>query len=162
MTTTFARPRPEPDPDSRAYWDACRKHRLIVQYCSNCKTPRFPPGPVCSVCGSTERFWKEASGRGRIFSWIVVRHPVPAEIFAAEVPYVVALIDLEEGVRLPSNVVGCSPENQGVAILRPMKVVIGSGSRQEIRTGFHRWPLLLPGKPHRLVRLPQCTSGHGR
>lgn len=108
---TLARPRPEPDPDSRVYWDACREHRLVVQYCSDCKTPRFPPGPVCSVCGSTERFWKEASGRGRIFSWIVVRHPVPAEIFAAEVPYVVALIDLEEGVRLPSNVVGCSPEN---------------------------------------------------
>ena len=51
-----------------------------------------------------------ASGRGTVFSWIMVRHPVPAEVYGADVPYTVALIDLEEGVRMASNVVGCDPE----------------------------------------------------
>jgi uncharacterized OB-fold protein len=50
-----------------------------------------------------------ASGRGRVYSWIVVRHPIPADIYASEVPYVVALIELEEGVRMPSNIVECPP-----------------------------------------------------
>ncbi|MDF3075020.1 MAG: hypothetical protein K0S54_2687 [Alphaproteobacteria bacterium] len=108
---SFLRPRPEPDPDSRPYWDACRQHRLLLQHCADCDAPRFPPGPVCSNCGSARHLWKEASGKGRVFSWIVVRHPVPAEVFASEVPYVVALVELDEGVRLPSNIIDCAPED---------------------------------------------------
>ena len=54
--------------------------------------------------------WVAASGRGRLYSWIVVRHPIPREIYAGEVPYVVALVDLEEGVRIATNMT-CAPED---------------------------------------------------
>ncbi len=104
------KPRPALDPDSTPFWQACREHRLIVQRCTQCGRTRFPPGPTCSACGAGDHDWIDASGRGRVFSWIVVRHPVPADAYAGEVPYVVALIELEEGVRLVSNVIGCAPE----------------------------------------------------
>jgi uncharacterized OB-fold protein len=104
------KPAPVVDHLSEPFWRGCRENRLLIQACDACGTPRFPPGPLCLACGSDRSRWIEASGRGRIYSWIVVRHPVPAEIYASEVPYVVALVELDEGVRMPTNVVGCAPE----------------------------------------------------
>lgn len=103
------RPLPEPDPDSAPFWEGCRAHRLLLQRCGDCMAWRFPPGPRCAGCGSPRSTWHDASGRGTVYSWIVVTHPVPREVYAAEVPYVVALIELEEGVRMPTNLVGCDP-----------------------------------------------------
>ena len=113
MTTamdTAAKPRPVADPDSKPYWDGCAEHKLLIQACADCGRHRFPPGPVCQDCGSRKLDWIEASGRGRVFSWIVVHHPVPREVYAGEVPYVVAIVELAEGVRMASNVVDCAPD----------------------------------------------------
>lgn len=104
------KPMPVVDHLSAPYWDGCREGRLLVQTCAACAKPRFPPGPVCPACGSPEAEWIASSGRARVYSWIVVRHPIPAEVYADEVPYVVALVELEEGVRMPTNIVGCAPE----------------------------------------------------
>jgi uncharacterized protein len=105
-----AKPSPVVDHLSEPFWRGCREDRLLIQACDACATPRFPPGPLCHACGSDRSRWIEASGRGRVYSWIVVRHPIPAEIYASEVPYVVALVELDEGVRMPTNLVGCAPE----------------------------------------------------
>jgi uncharacterized OB-fold protein len=105
-----AKPMPVPDADSRPFWEGCREHRLKIERCADCKTARFPPARLCPHCRSSRSEWITASGRGTVFSWIVVRHPVPKDIYAGEVPYVVALVELEEGVRMPTNVVGCAPE----------------------------------------------------
>jgi uncharacterized OB-fold protein len=51
-----------------------------------------------------------STGRAKVYSWIVVRHPIPADVYGSEVPYVVALVQLAEGPRMPTNIVGCSPE----------------------------------------------------
>lgn len=112
MSATNAVPKPRPAPDhlTTPFWDGCRANELRIQRCLDCGSVRFPPGPVCLQCRSSSHEWMRASGKGRVYSWIVVRHPIPAEIYAADVPYVVALIELEEGVRMPSNIVGCSPE----------------------------------------------------
>lgn len=107
---TYPKPLPAPDPDSAHFWAGCRSHRLLIQRCRGCGTPRFPAGPVCPACRSRAADWIEASGRARVFSWIVVRHPVPREVYQDEVPYVVALVTLEEGVRMATNIVGCAPE----------------------------------------------------
>lgn len=106
----YLKPLPVPDVDSAPYWNGCKDHRLLLQRCDACASFRFPAGPVCPSCNSREARWIPASGRGTVFSWIVVRHPVPAEVYGSDVPYTVALIDLEEGVRMASNVVGCEPE----------------------------------------------------
>ncbi|MDP6345704.1 MAG: Zn-ribbon domain-containing OB-fold protein [Alphaproteobacteria bacterium] len=107
--SNHARPLPEPDADSAPYWQGCREHRLLLRRCTDCGGVQFPPGPRCPDCGARTHDWVEASGRGWVFSWIVVHHPVPREVYQDEVPYVVALIELAEGPRLAANIVGCEP-----------------------------------------------------
>ena len=85
-----------------------------------CGTDRFPPTHFCAnAVGRSE--WIESFGRGRVFSWIVVRHPVPRDVYAADVPYVVALVALDEGVRIPSNIIGVAPDQ--VTADMPVRVV---------------------------------------
>jgi uncharacterized OB-fold protein len=117
----YAKPLPVPDPDSAPFWDGCREGRLMIQHCEACGQDQFPPGNVCSHCGARAIGWRQASGAGTVFSWIVVRHPVPKPVYADEVPYVVALVELAEGVRMPSNIIGCAPE--AVTAGMPVKVV---------------------------------------
>ena len=109
-TLSPLRPRPHPDPDSAPFWAGLAEGRLLLQQCRACARHRFPPAETCPHCRGVEAEWQPAGGNGRVYSWIVVRHPVPAEVFADEVPYVVALIDLDEGVRIVSNLVGIEPE----------------------------------------------------
>lgn len=99
------RPQPFPDSDSAPFWEGCREHRLRIQHCSACGTPRFPARRHCAECGSDASNWADVSGKGTVYSWIVVNHPVPREVFASEVPYVVALVELDEGVRMPTNII---------------------------------------------------------
>ena len=105
----YLKPVPAPDPDSAPFWAGCREHRLMLQKCGACGAFRYPPGPLCPHCRAREARWVQSAGRGKVYSWIVVTHPVPKEVYAADVPYVVALIELDEGVRIASNIVGCTP-----------------------------------------------------
>lgn len=105
----YGKPVPVPDAVSRTYWEACRRHELILQRCARCGTFRFPPASMCSRCGSGDTEWSRASGTGKVYSWTVVVHPIPHEVYAQDVPYVVALVELDEGVRMPTNIVDCDP-----------------------------------------------------
>jgi uncharacterized OB-fold protein len=115
----YARPLPVPDGDTKPYWDAAKEHRLVIQRCQDCGEAIFYPRSVCPHCMSDRIAWIDASGRGTIYSYVVV-HRAPAA-FADLAPYVVALIDLEEGVRLMSNVVGAAASD--VKIGAPVEVV---------------------------------------
>lgn len=117
---TYPKPVPALDPESTPFWEGCRQHKLLIQRCTDCGHPRFPATSYCAHCQSGRHEWIAASGRGKIFSWIVVRHPVPGDIYAADVPYVVALVDLDEGVRMTGTIVGCTPE--AVAANMPVQV----------------------------------------
>jgi len=108
---TYPKPLPVPDPESAPFWEACKAHTLKIVHCTSCGRNRFPATSFCPNCQSPDFEWIEASGRGKVFSWITVRHPVPKDIYAADVPYVVALVTLEEGVRMPTNIVDCAPED---------------------------------------------------
>ena len=105
----YRKPLPVPDAISAPYWEACRRHELILQRCAACGSFRFPPASMCSSCGSRKAEWQRASGRGRVYSWNVVVHPIPRDVYAHDVPYVVALVELDEGVRIPTNIVDCDP-----------------------------------------------------
>ncbi len=110
-------PLPQPDALTAPFWDACRRGSLEVSACSDCERLFLPPGPCCPTCWSTRLTSRAVSGAGRVFSFVVYRrtyHPgLPA-------PYVVALVELDEGPRLISNIVGCAPEE--VAIDIPVQV----------------------------------------
>ncbi|HLH74793.1 MAG TPA: Zn-ribbon domain-containing OB-fold protein [Chloroflexota bacterium] len=105
----YNRPLPVPDGDTKPYWDAAREHRLVIQHCADCGLAVFYPRAICPHCGSDRLHWVDASGRGTVYSYTIV-HRAPVG-FTDAVPYVVALIDLEEGVRLMSNVVDCTPSD---------------------------------------------------
>jgi uncharacterized OB-fold protein len=93
--------------DTAFFWDAVRQHRLLVQRCVNCDARRHPPRPMCPRCHSLEWDTIEASGRGTVYSFVIPHHP-PLPWFPE--PFVVALVDLEEGTRLVTNIVGIAPD----------------------------------------------------
>jgi len=101
VQATPLRPRPVVTRDTAFFWDGVREHRLLIQRCSTCASLRHPPTAACAVCGDLD--WKavESRGKGVIFSYTVVHAPV-VEPFRP--PYVVALIALDEGIRLISEV----------------------------------------------------------
>lgn len=102
------RSRPVVNRDNAGFWEGVAAHRLLIQRCTACETPRFPWLPGCNACGSPEWDTVEASGEGTVFSHVVMHHPsFPAFSENGEGgPYAVALIELAEGVRMVSNVVG--------------------------------------------------------
>ncbi|MEU6365031.1 bifunctional MaoC family dehydratase N-terminal/OB-fold nucleic acid binding domain-containing protein [Streptomyces sp. NPDC046931] len=97
------RPRPVINRDNAGFWEGVARHRLLIQRCSGCGTLRFPWLPGCNACGSPEWDTAEASGAGTVFSYVVMHHP-PFPAFSP--PYAVGLIELAEGVRMVSNVIG--------------------------------------------------------
>jgi uncharacterized OB-fold protein len=115
----YAKPVPEPSRDSRPYWDALREGRLVIQACGACGKLRHYPRPVCDACYSMEVAWRQVSGRGRIYSWTVSHHPFHPG-FKSELPYVLATVDLEEGVRMLAQLRGVAPEE--VAVGLPVEV----------------------------------------
>jgi uncharacterized protein len=117
--TEYTKPLPLPDGDTKPYWDAAKEHRLLIKRCQDCQTAIFYPRSVGPQCMSDRVAWVEASGRGTIYSYTVV-HRAPPQ-FVQDAPYVVALIDLAEGVRMMSNVVGAAPSD--VKIGAPVEVV---------------------------------------
>jgi len=114
------KPIPRPYQDSQAYWDAAKEKRLLLQHCRDCGKPQFYPRGVCSHCLGSALDWVEASGRGKVHTFTVC-HRAPHPGFAADLPFVIAVIELDEGVRMMSNIVGCDPKT--VRIDMPVKVV---------------------------------------
>ncbi|MGC5398100.1 bifunctional MaoC family dehydratase N-terminal/OB-fold nucleic acid binding domain-containing protein [Streptomyces sp. DT20] len=102
------RPRPVINRDNAGFWQGISAHQLLIQRCGACETLRFPWLPGCNACGSSEWETVEASGEGTVFSYVVMHHPpFPAFSTSGEAgPYAVALVELAEGVRMISNVVG--------------------------------------------------------
>lgn len=125
------KPMPVPDADSGPYWQGANEGRFLFQRCATCRKAQFYPRSLCSHCQSRELNWEESKGRGKVASFSVVhRAPIPA--FKADSPYVVALIDLEEGFRFMCNVIRCDP--QSVRIGDPVRIVYETrpGSYQKI------------------------------
>lgn len=102
------RPLPKPDRDSAIYWEAAKRHELLLQQCSSCQRFRFYPRVICPHCFSESFEWRRASGTGRIYSFTTI-HRAPFPSFADKVPYTLALIELDEGVRMMSNIIDCDP-----------------------------------------------------
>jgi uncharacterized OB-fold protein len=105
-TPWSARPRPLVSAWAQPFWDAAREERLLLQHCAACQRWIFYPRIQCPHCGAGEPRWRQASGRGTVYSYTVVYNNAPSA-FIAEVPYVVAVIRLEEGVQMLSNIVDC-------------------------------------------------------
>ena len=97
------RPRPAITQDNAFWFEGARAHKLLIQHCTSCGTLRHPPLPACAVCGSLEWDTVESSGRGTLYSYVVVHYP---QVPSFEYPLPIGLIELEEGTRLVANLEG--------------------------------------------------------
>ncbi len=96
---------PVADEDSAPFWEALRRHRVLLQKCAHCGEVRFPPMPGCPQCGSGAAEPVTAGGHGRIYSWIVVHRPL-GSITEAELPCTIATVELDEGCRVLGRFAG--------------------------------------------------------
>lgn len=110
-----AKPIPVPTADSEAFWAACAEGRLIFQRCGGCGAAQFYPRSLCAACGSRDLAEETASGLGTVFTF-TVNHRAPSEAFKADAPYVIALIDLDEGPRLMANVLEADPADVAIGM----------------------------------------------
>ena len=104
------KPLPTISPEAKPFWDAAAKHKLLMQRCLDCHKYVWTPRPSCFECGSAHLEWQELSGNGKVYSFTVIRQVVgraASQAFEKDIPYVIAWIDLDEGPRMISNVVGC-------------------------------------------------------
>jgi len=118
---------PERTPETAEYWLGCLRHELMIQRCAACGRHQFYPRLLCSACSSRTLDWVRASGRGSVKSFTIIRRAV-SEAYVPDVPYVVALITLEEGPTIMSNVCGC--DVAAVRIGLPVEVVFEDWSAE--------------------------------
>ena len=102
-------PGPPVTPDSQTFWDGTAEDRLVLPRCDKCSTVIWYPREFCPACGSMSVSWFDASGRGTVYSYTVVRKG--EAMYGAAAPYVLAYVELEEGPRVLTNIVDCEPES---------------------------------------------------
>lgn len=115
----YKKPIPRVDEETRGYWEACRRHELVLQRCGACNTLRYYPRAVCPECLSDQVRWERMSGRGTVYTFTVT-YQNQAPGFREELPYVLAYVTLDEGPQMLTNVVGCKPDE--VKIGMPVEV----------------------------------------
>lgn len=120
MTEKDQKPLPHIDEVSRPYWDAAKRHELLLQKCQECGHYRYPQGETCPSCLSDRLEWVKVSGRGSVYTWTVF-HQVYHPAFKEDVPYAVVAVELEEGPRIITNLVDCKIGDIKVGM--PVKVV---------------------------------------
>lgn len=105
----YDKPLPKLNADSRPFWSGCKEHQLRFQKCNNCGHVRWPASIICPMCYSYDTDWIVASGRGKVFTFVVY-HKAYHPGFQSDLPYVVAIVELEEGPHIFTNITACSPD----------------------------------------------------
>ncbi len=103
---TYNKPLPKINADTKEFWNGCKQHLLKIQKCGDCGFVRYPPSFICPRCHSTETEWIVAAGKGSVYSF-TVNHVAFHPAFQEDLPYVVAVVQLEEGPHMLTNIVGC-------------------------------------------------------
>ena len=121
------KPLPTISGETKPYWDHCRRGQLLVQKCDSCGEYQFYPRGICANCWSNDIQWITSSGKGTVWTFAVTyQNGTPG--FAEDVPYVLALVELEEGVRMFTNIVECDPRS--VTIGMPVEVTFVQATNQ--------------------------------
>ena len=122
-------PAPTPTPETEAFWAATREGKFLVKTCKECQRAHWYPRALCPFCFADATEWREASGKGRIYSFSIMRR--------APQPYAIAYVELEEGPMMMTNIVGCDFDD----------IAIGQAVRVELREaeGGFRVPVFTPG-----------------
>jgi hypothetical protein len=106
---------PQIDASTQEFWDAARRGVLRIKHCKACGANHYYPRPFCPTCWSTDVEWIDAAGTGTLYTYSVV-HANDLPSFRSRVPYVVAMVDLDEGPRMETNLVECPPDELRVGM----------------------------------------------
>ncbi len=121
------KPLPTVSGETKPFWDACRRGQLLIQKCDRCDEYQFYPRGICANCWSEDIKWVTASGKGTVWTYTVTyQNRTPG--FAEDVPYVLALVELEEGVKMFTNIIECA--HREVAIGMPVEVIFRQANNQ--------------------------------
>ena len=118
MTVSRA-PLPQPTPESKPFFDALKERRLLIQRCQECGHAYYYPRPFCPACLSGRVEWEQASGRGKLYSFVINQRAAPG--FVA--PYIIAVVELDEGPRMMTNLVDVEPDPELVRCEMPVEIV---------------------------------------
>jgi uncharacterized protein len=110
-----------PTPDTQPYWDAARNHQLALQECMRCRRFYFYPRDYCPLCLGAEVQWRAVSGRGSLYTYVIVHDPPPT--VGRDGPYVIAIVQLAEGPRMMANIVGVEADPALIELDMPLEVV---------------------------------------
>jgi uncharacterized OB-fold protein len=116
----YTGPLPVPSPETKPFWDAARRHELSLPFCRPCGAFFFYPRAACPRCLSPDLEWRAVSGRGTLHTFTVVHRGQKG--FPLGVPYVIAVVELEEGPRMMTNLVGVTPDPSAIRIGMPVEV----------------------------------------
>ncbi len=131
------RPLPEPTPETRHFWEGAKNGELRLQRCNACRRAYFPPRPFCPRCASRDISVFQASGRGKLYSYVIHHRPMPG--FTP--PYAIAVVELEEGPRMMTNIIGCAQTPEALRLDMPLEVAF------EQQTDTITLPLFTPAGP---------------
>ena len=118
---------PRSRPETAAWWEGCRNHELLLQSSTKCGHRQFYPRIICTECMSDKLEWTRSAGRGQVLTFTICRLPV-SEAYAGDVPYVIALVQLEEGPTMMSNIIQCDPD--AVTTGMPVEVIFEQRSEE--------------------------------
>jgi len=122
------KPTPQPNIETQFFWDKCQEDELWLQFCNDCSRFYFYPRFFCPRCFGTNVEWRRASGRGKLHTYMI-NHRAPPN-FEPEAPYAIAVIELDEGVRMMSNIHGIENTPEKLVLDMPLRVVF-----EEINSG---------------------------
>jgi uncharacterized protein len=114
------KPVPRPTPDTETYWEGTQLGELRLQRCTSCGKAFFYPRSSCPHCGSTEVVWFRSSGRGRLHTYVISHRAAPG--FEGQVPYAIAVVELDDGPRMLTNIVGVDNTPEALVLDMPLEV----------------------------------------
>ena len=112
------RPLPKPTPETQHFWEGARAGELRLQSCNDCSKIYFPPRPFCPKCGSRSVAVTKASGKATLLSYVIHHRPSPG----FDPPYAIAVVELAEGPRMMTNIVGCPQTPEALQLDMPLEV----------------------------------------
>ena len=117
----YRKPVPVATPESDFFWDKTRKHELWIQKCVDCDTAFFYPRMICPDCLEDKIEWFKTSGKGFLYTYMINHRPPPG--FEDEAPYAIAIVQLDEGPRMMTNIVGIENTPENLVLDMPLEVV---------------------------------------